>query len=142
MSTGIKIVRDGDGLYCGIEICCHAGHHHFISTTWTPPGMVRSPFYSSDPNKAWTFNGDFVKPSVLPSVKTRAGHYARDTGKPGNCYCDFHIRHPDEEPMPKHWTCYLCHFVLLDGVMQYGSDCTHEHAGKNLPIDPSSGIIE
>lgn len=138
--TGIKVTTDDEGRYCGITIRCHAGHKHFITTTWTPPGMVRSPYYSADPAKAWTFNGDFNSPSILPSVKTESGHYMKSGDKPGNCYCDFSKRFPDEEPMPKEWYCYRCHFVLTGGVMNYCPDCTHEFVGKSLPLNKSSEI--
>lgn len=133
--TRIKMVDDDQGRYCGIEIQCHAGHTHFISTTWTPPGKVRSPLYPANAPSNWTFNGDFNSPSVSPSVRTRSGHFSHPGGKPGNCYCDYQQRYPDKEPLPEKWYCYNCHFVLTAGIVNYCSDCSHEYKDKQLPLN-------
>jgi hypothetical protein len=133
--TRMKIAVDSNGRYEGLNIVCHAGHTHFIITDWTPPGMVRSPHYSG-PNR-WHFNGNFSKPTIAPSVRTRAGHYGREPPKKGDCYCDYAERFPDKEPMPEKWGCYQCHFVLTDGMIWYCNDCSHEFKDKTLSFDDS-----
>ena len=59
---------------------------------------------------AWTFNGDFEKPTFSPSM-------------------GFNLRN-QQEPHPR------CHSFLRDGVWQYLNDCTHEMAGQHVPMIP------
>lgn len=81
---------------------------------------------------AWGFNGNLEKPTITPSVLVRHGHYANNPPVPGNCYCDFHQRHPDEDPMP--WTCHRCHSFVSDGRINFLPDCTHALRGwHDLP---------
>jgi hypothetical protein len=59
--------------------------------------------------KRWTFNGDLVKPTASPSLlinKDRLGDDPR------------------------------CHIFVRDGQIVYLSDCTHELAGKTVPMTP------
>jgi hypothetical protein len=142
MNTGIKVVLDDKGLYAGVNIVCHAGHTHFIETDWVPPGKERSPYHTRSSIEAyWTFNGNFELPSVTPSVKTISGHYGKPGQKRGNCYCDWLERYPDAEPMSPAHHCYLCHFVLTNGMMSYAADCSHEYVNKVLALVPSSSIL-
>lgn len=52
----------------------------------------------------WTFNGDVEKPSFSPSV------IVEKDGKT------------------------VCHYVLINGVLVYCADCTHELASKTIPL--------
>ena len=58
-------------------------------------------------DERWTFNNDFNKPTISPSLKV---------SYPYN----------DEE--------HICHSFIRDGIMQYLSDCTHHLAGKTIEI--------
>lgn len=88
---------------------------------------------------AWTFNGDLEKPTFTPSLLVRTGHYLKEPPVAGDCYCDFHERYPDEEPMP--WTCLRCHSFITNGMIQFLGDCTHALAGQtvDLPDIPVRG---
>lgn len=57
--------------------------------------------------KPWTFNNDFEKPTLSPSVK--------HTFAPGS------KRH-------------ICHYFIRDGQIQYCSDSNHELAGKTVEL--------
>jgi hypothetical protein len=59
-------------------------------------------------NKGWTFNGDFEKPTVRPSILVN-----------GNLDC------PNE---PR------CHSFITDGKIQYLDDCTHELKGQTVEL--------
>lgn len=54
----------------------------------------------------WTFNNDFEKPTFVPSFRHGWG---RDEGK-------------------------VCHYNLVDGVLQFCTDSTHAMAGQNVPL--------
>lgn len=67
----------------------------------------------------WSWNGDTEKPTLKPSILTRA---------------DF-----GEKRVPK-----VCHSFVNDGKIQFLGDCTHEFAGQTLdlldiPSSPEKG---
>ena len=55
--------------------------------------------------KCWSWNGDIDKPTLKPSILT-------DQGSDG----------------------MLCHSFVNDGIVKYLSDCSHEFAGKSMPL--------
>jgi len=63
-------------------------------------------------DERWTFNGDFEKPTISPSL---------------------HLFHKgnEEENIPP----YTCHSFIRDGKIQYLDDCTHKLAGKTVPME-------
>ena len=58
-------------------------------------------------DKRWTFNGDIFKPTFTPSMLVDRG-----------------------VNLPR------CHSYVTDGKIQFLSDCTHELAGKTVPLEP------
>lgn len=56
----------------------------------------------------WQFNGDVKAPTFTPSVRVRSADENGDT---------------------------CCHFYVKDGQIQYLSDCTHDLAGKTVPME-------
>lgn len=79
----------------------------------------------------WTWNGDTEKPTLKPSVLTMAGHFAPDFKESDSCWCKYYAAHPDETPV---FHCFRCHTWINDGMVQFLSDCSHELAGKTLPL--------
>ena len=57
----------------------------------------------------WTFNNDLESPTLSPSILSKL------IDKDGN------VR-----------SC--CHFFMVDGVISYLSDCTHNLAGQSVPL--------
>lgn len=55
----------------------------------------------------WDFDGNFDAPTLSPSILTRM---YKATGE------------------------FICHSFLKGGIFEFLSDCTHEHAGKQVPI--------
>jgi hypothetical protein len=82
----------------------------------------------------WTYNGNPHSPTFQPSILVSAGHYLKEPHKPGNCYCDFHERFPNEEPMLATWRCYRCHSYVTNGEIQFLSDCSHEFKDRTMPL--------
>lgn len=64
-----------------------------------------------DKNKSpnWDFNNNYDKPTFSPSILVEIGHY------------------PDLSD--------FCHSYVVNGKIQYLSDCTHEFAGKTLELE-------
>lgn len=56
----------------------------------------------------WTFNLNPDAPTFTPSVRVRSADETGDT---------------------------CCHFYVTEGQIQYLSDCTHELAGKRIPME-------
>jgi len=80
---------------------------------WTPPAE-----YYQARDGAWTWNGSAVKPTFMPSVSVT--YPGPDAGKDG------------APPA-------VCHSFVVDGQMQFLSDCTHALAGQTVPIPDWSG---
>lgn len=89
------------------------------------PGCKCAHWFSDKPPHGWTWNGDQLRPTVSPSILVT-----------GVQPCT-----PDEarrimagekvEPRP-----LRCHSFVVDGAIQFLSDCTHELAGKTVPLGP------
>jgi hypothetical protein len=71
-------------------------------------GNVRVPL---DGEPHWNWNGSLDKPTITPSVKIQ---------------WDF-----GEEPNRTH---NICHFNVIDGVLHFCADCTHELKGQKIPM--------
>lgn len=73
---------------------------------------------------AWTFNGDLVRPTLMPSVAIE-GVQRRDTG-----YFEWeYLCDEAGQPIP-----YRCHYFLTFGQLQYCADCTHPLSGQSVPL--------
>lgn len=79
----------------------------------------------------WSFNGDYDRPTFHPSVLVSSGHYARQFKLGDHCWCTYNAEHPDE---PAPYKCERCHTWIRDGQIVFLSDCTHELAGKTVPL--------
>lgn len=93
------------------------------------PGCKTTHTLNTDPSTrpCWGFNGDFEKPTFTPSILERSGHYCgRDGMTAENCWC-CNNGHKD--------MCYVCHSFVRDGMIQFLSDCSHELAGKTVPLE-------
>ena len=77
----------------------------------------------------WTWNGDAVKPTFQPSVLVQSGHYI--PGHIGECWCSYYRANPDKKPEFK---CSVCHSFVVDGKIQFLSDCTHALAGQTVDL--------
>ena len=81
---------------------------------------------------AWSFNHDLEKPTFSPSLLVRTGHYVPGQSQPPDCpSCNCQYENGDDWP----FKCGVCHSFIRNGNIEFLSDCTHENAGKTLPID-------
>jgi hypothetical protein len=58
----------------------------------------------------WSFDGNLEKPTFSPSLDCNRGHADPARGV------------------------HRCHLFLKAGMVQYLGDCTHEYAGKTIPV--------
>ena len=63
------------------------------------------------PGPVWQWNGDKVKPTFSPSLL-----YTQPWGDP---------------PVNR-----VCHIFVNNGMIQFLGDCTHDLAGKTVPMEP------
>ncbi len=68
------------------------------------PGCQHSHHFTD----GWTFNGDFEKPTVSPSILVNQGRV---------------------NP-----TAHVCHSFIRDGKIQFLGDCTHDLAGQTVEM--------
>lgn len=62
----------------------------------------------------WGFNGSMEKPTFSPSLLCKHRKWRKES---------------DGGPYD-----HICHLFLVDGMIQYLTDCTHEYAGKTIPL--------
>lgn len=84
-------------------------------------------------NPGWVFNGDYERPTFTPSVLVTSGHYVGGFKEGDRCWCTYNAEHPGE---PAPYTCERCHLFVEDGNIRFLNDCTHELAGKTVPLEP------
>lgn len=106
----VKNVADMEGNHYGVRFKCPGcGMAHVLPNQNTPPTY-------SGPR--WTFNGNYVKPTLTPSI------LARGALKPG-------IDSEDED-----WDgAAVCHSYVTDGRIQFLDDCTHKLKGQTVDLD-------
>lgn len=110
MKTRVRRLREPNGVrYIALMFVC-PGCVSAASEGYQGVHMlaVNSPQYKP----SWDWNGDLVKPTLTPSIKTTGG-YVED-GK----YDDKAI----------------CHSFLTDGIFKFLNDSTHPMAGQEVPI--------
>lgn len=75
----------------------------------------------------WTFsNGDLEKPSFQPSFLHGGILTVKDSN--GQWMGEW-VLDALGKPIP-----YVCHYILTDGILNFCPDCTHEMAGKSVPL--------
>lgn len=73
------------------------------------PGCKCGHWFKTDgPGPCWTFDGDMDRPTVSPSILVRGAG------------------------VPEYGT---CHSFVRDGQIEFLNDCTHELAGKTVPLE-------
>ena len=78
----------------------------------------------------WAFNGDWDRPTLVPSVLVRSGHHVPGwSGK--QCWCTYNKENPDD---PAPYQCRICHSFVTAGEIQFLGDCTHALAGKTVRL--------
>lgn len=75
-------------------------------------------------NDRWTFNGDMDRPTFSPSILVRGVQPVTDAE------ADLILAGEKIEPRP-----LVCHSFVRDGQIQFLNDCTHELAGKTVPME-------
>lgn len=76
-------------------------------------------------NAAWEFNGDFIRPTISPSVLVRGTRDITDD-EHSRIMAGEKIDIPDR----------VCHSFVRDGRIQFLADCTHSLAGKTVDMEP------
>lgn len=80
---------------------------------WFCPGCRNHHFFQLAPKKPdWTWNGDYEKPTVNPSILVR--------------YC------ADIDDFDK--ITDICHCFIREGRIEYLGDCTHKLAGQTVEM--------
>lgn len=83
----------------------------------------------------WTWNGDMVRPTFSPSILIRQPTWTPPV-TPEN------LEQWKLNPWPQTQVEHCCHSFVKDGMIQFLGDCTHDHAGKTVPLpkDPLSHL--
>lgn len=73
-------------------------------------GLYHMLSYGESKRPRWDWNGSLDKPTLRPSVLAQSNFVGQ---------------------VPK----LICHFFLVDGVIQFLSDSTHKFSGQNVPLN-------
>lgn len=76
----------------------------------------------------WTFDGNYERPTLSPSVLVTVGHYI--SGHQSECWCDYNRKHPDDVC----FECVRCHSFVRNGYIEFLSDCSHALAGQTVEL--------
>lgn len=85
----------------------------------------------------WGFNGNYDKPTFMPSVLVTNGHYVKDWAERKkknptlDCWCTFNQKHPGITS----FECIRCHSFVTDGRIQFLADSTHRLAGQTVALE-------
>lgn len=97
---------------------------------WLCPGCGTNHAVPVTGPRAWRWDGNEETPTFRPSVRVSftdcEALYA--AAGDGPITDELRARHP---PKPM-----ICHFFIRSGIAHFCGDCTHEHAGKVLPVEP------
>lgn len=107
MNQVSPVLRRYEGGYA--HWCPGCGEMHRLPDSWRFDGNLRQPTFTP------SLKHTGVKP-VLDAAGRWTGEWERDSA--GN-------------PVP-----FVCHYVLTAGVLNFCGDCTHELAGKSVPLPP------
>ena len=95
---------------------------------WCPGCNDRHSVTIAPGEGCWGWNGDLNKPSFTPSILVRTGHHV--DGRADTCWCTYEQRYGKVAP----FKCGTCHSFVTDGQIQFLGDCSHELAGKTVPL--------
>lgn len=114
----------------------HAADYMF----WCPGCKCAHAVWTSRANRTgavWSFNGNMQRPTFNPSLLLKftkcppfdpaTGDYARGPDGKYKLGPDGRLEGAKD---------VVCHSFIRDGHIQFLSDCTHELAGKTVPMEP------
>lgn len=109
--------------------CPGCGHSHDLFTQHTK---------ASAQGPRWTFNDDYERPVLNPSINMRYPHYSPARREEARSFFAKHGEYPTLEQLP-YDALTICHsFVGCNGAepgqIIFLGDCTHEHAGKVMDL--------
>lgn len=109
----------GDGHPDYVFFCpaCKCGHAVWVSGPNAHTGAT------------WGFNDNMERPTFTPSLKITSQRWVPPV-TPEN------LDEWKKSPWPQTQQTWICHSVVTDGIINYCSDCTHEMAGKQVPMEP------
>lgn len=81
---------------------------------------------------SWSFNGDYGNPTFSPSILVRGTKMTEKGEAEYKEYLSSGIV-PESKRFDSVPT--VCHSFVMDGKIQYLSDCTHELAGQTVEIE-------
>jgi hypothetical protein len=87
---------------------------------WCPACQELHPLPDS-----WQFNGNLESPTFTPSFK----HSGFQRVFVNGAWTGEWVRDINGNTIP-----FVCHYVLTAGVLNFCGDCTHELAGKSVPM--------
>lgn len=80
-------------------------------------------------NARWSFDGNYERPTLSPSVLVRVGHHI--PGRNSECWCDYNRGKSPEEI---DFECVCCHSFVRNGYIEFLPDCSHGLAGQTVPL--------
>lgn len=98
---------------------------------WCPGCKCGHGIWATRPNRGgaqWQFNGNLERPTVSPSLLITCPEWHPPVTHEN-------LEEWRKNPWPQTQVTKVCHLFIVDGQLQFLSDCTHELAGKTVPME-------
>lgn len=86
-------------------------------------------------NSTWTWNSDWEKPTVSPSILVKSVDNPPEDPATGDFAKDADGKYLLENGRLKGAKDRVCHSYIKDGKIEFLSDCTHDLAGKTINLE-------
>jgi hypothetical protein len=116
----VKPVNDSKSQLYGYQFQCPACNNAHLLPVGEGPGP------------RWDFNGSLEFPTFSPSLLIRSGHYT--SGGTDHCWCKYNEKQIAAGKKPAGFKCTICHSFIVNGQIQFLTDCTHELAGSTVDL--------
>ncbi len=98
---------------------------------WCPGCKCAHVINYGAPPTTWSWNNDLVKPTILPSISLKSGHFCTSHKQGDACWCTYNAKHPDRKVT---YGCSICHSYVTDGKIQFLADSTHALADQTVDL--------
>ncbi len=99
---------------------------------WCPGCKHAHAIWTTSPNSlnaVWEFNGNMERPTFAPSLLIQSPEWTPPVTAEN-------IEEWRKNPWPQTQVNKVCHSFIRDGHIEFLPDCTHELAGKTVPMKP------
>lgn len=96
--------------------------------------MTHHVWVGEGPGPRWTYNGDPVSPTFLPSIKVNTTRLDMTPSEIDDMFNNTKTLEEREAILSTRRHPHVCHSYITNGWIQFLTDCTHHLAGQTVQI--------